>query len=538
MTRSTNNVTRLRRVALGSLLAATGLLVSARAPSPDVDLLIVGGQVIDGTSRASTRHADIGVTGDKISFVGDASATKIRAKRTINAAGRLVTPGFIDPHTHSGDDLASADLKQRAVLNHVMQGVTTVVIGNDGGGGFAVPELFDSIRRFGTGVNVATLVGFGPVRRQVVGEVDRAATPAEIARMRELVARGMCAGALGFSTGLYYAPQSFAPTAEVVALAREAAARGGLYETHLREEGSGGIGLIAAVEEALAVGREARLPVHIAHIKALGVDVHGTAPAIIARIGAARRAGLRVTADQYPWSASGTRLTSALAPRWALDGGLPAFRARLDDTMSRSRLRVDMTENLRRRGGANHVLITGGAQKGKRLDAIATNWRTEPVDAAIRIVRDEGDATIASFNMSNRDIAAFAKQPWVVGSSDASDGHPRKFGSFAERWLRFVRAERLLTPAEFVHRSSGMTAAIFGIKGRGTIRVGNYADMVIFDPARFSAKATYENPALLAEGVQTVLVNGRLAVDRGRSTGTLAGRAIAKARDPKWSCPV
>ena len=519
------------------LVAAAGLLgscASLDAPPKALDLLIVGGSVIDGTGSEPQR-SDVAIVGDRISFVGDAARARLVAKRTIDASGLIVAPGFIDPHTHSADDLSAPEASRRAVLNHLMQGVTTVFVGNDGGGDM---KQFETLAgRGGTGVNVATFVGFGPVRRGVLGDFARAPNAAELGRMRQLVARGMCAGALGFSTGLYYAPQSFAKTPEVTALAAEAASRGGVYESHLRDEGSDNIGLEAAVDEALAIGRSAGLPVHIAHIKALGVDVHGKAPAIIGKIAAARQAELRVTADQYPWTASGTRISAALVPRWAMEGGRAELGKRLADPALRTRLRADMADNLRRRGGADTLLIIGGKHEGRRLDALAREWNVDPLTAATRILNEEGDAPIASFNMIAADIEAFARQPWVVASSDAVDGHPRKFGSFALRWQQFVRERKILTPVEFVHRSSGLTASMFGLAGRGALSVGNSADIAIFDPARFAAKATYDDPAALAEGVQTVVVNGQVAVEAGKPTGALAGRPLRKPRASSWTCP-
>lgn len=514
-----------------------GLLTSCASidtPRQAIDLLIVGGSVIDGTG-ASPERVDVGIVGDRISFVGDAAQGGLTAKRVIDASGLIVAPGFIDPHTHSADDLSAPEASRRAVLNHLMQGVTTVFVGNDGGGDMTQFEALAA--RGGTGVNVATFVGFGPVRRAVLGDSARAPDAAELGQMREIVARGMCAGALGFSTGLYYAPQSFAKTPEVAALAAEAASRGGVYETHLRDEGSDNVGLEAAVEEALTVGRSARLPIHIAHIKALGIDVHGRAPAIIAKIAAARQSGLRVTADQYPWTASGTRISSALVPRWAMEGGRAELGKRLAQPALQPRLRTDMADNLRRRGGADTLLIMGGKHEGRRLSTVAREWNVDPLTAAIRILNEEGDAPIASFNMVASDIEAFARQPWVVASSDAVDGHPRKFGSFALRWQQFVRERKILTPAEFVHRSSGLTASIFGLQKRGALQVGNFADIIVLDPQRFVAKANYDNPAEIAEGMQTVVVNGQVAVMAGKPTGILAGYPLREPRISNMACP-
>jgi N-acyl-D-aspartate/D-glutamate deacylase len=352
--------------------------------------------------------------------------------------------------------------------------------------------------------------------------------------MRALVARAMCEGAFGFSTGLYYAPQSFAQTEEVIALAREAAARDGLYETHLRDESSDNVGLIAAVEEALRIGREADLPVHIAHIKAQGVDVHGQSSSVIALIEAERAAGRRVTADQYPWRASGTRVSNALIPRWTqADGGPDAMRRRLADPALAERLETEIADNIRRRGGPASLLITSGPHRGLHLGQLAEALGVTPVDAARRVAL-EGDARLASFNMDETDIRNFMRQPWVVTSSDATPGHPRRYGSFPAKFALYVRETPLLTIEQFVHRSSGLTAQIFGLEHRGLLREAHFADVVVFDPTRFSARATYQEPELYSEGVLYAIVNGALAINRATATGALAGHALRKT--PSRGC--
>ncbi len=507
---------------------------AVEGPAPRLDLLLRGGQVIDGTGGPA-RRADVGVIGDRIVLVGDASGRD--AARILDVAGLIVAPGFIDPHTHAGADLASDDAAVRANLNYLAQGVTTVFIGNDGDGRPDIAARFSEAERRGVGVNVAGYVGFGAVRRAVVGQDDRAPTAAELARMKTLVAGAMCEGAVGFSTGLYYAPQSFSTTDEVIALAREAATRGGVYDSHLRDEGSDNIGLLAAVEEALRIGREAGMPVHIAHIKALGVDVHGKSADVIALVEAERARGLRVTADQYPWSASGTRVSNALMPRWAMDGGEAALKARLADPVLRDRLVADITDNLRRRGGPTSLLLTSGPYAGKRLGELADAWKIQPVEAAIRVVRDEGDARVASFNMADADIAAFATRPWVMTGSDGSPGHPRKYGTYPLAWTQFVTGGRLMSPEQFVRRSSGLVADTFGLEGRGYLAAGKFADVVVLDPATFAARADYEHPTRLSTGVRWALVNGRPAIEDGRPTLALAGKGLRRPVHPEWKCP-
>lgn len=531
----------MRHAAISLALAlAPALLASgpqAKRPSAPLDVLITGGEVLDG-SGGPVRHVDVGVRGNRIVLVAARGRRTIPARQTIDARGLIVAPGFIDPHTHSEPDLVAADPQRRAALNHIMQGVTSVVVGNDGDGS---PDMAAAFARLaaggGPGVNVARYVGFGAVRRSVIGDAARAPTAVEQAAMRKLVSRAMCQGALGLSTGLYYAPQSFAATDEVIDLAREAAARGGIYDTHLRDEGSETVGLFAAVDEALRITREAGLPLHIAHLKLLGVDVHGQAPRLIARLEQAQTAGQAVTADQYPWTASGTNLANALVPRWAHDGGRQAMVARLGDPALATRLREGMADNLRRRGGGASLLLVGGAWRGKRLSQVAEAWGITPLDAAIRILREGDPAPVASFNMDAGDVAMIVAQPWVVAGSDATDGHPRRFGSFAKRWQDFVRARPVLTPAAFVARASGETARQLGLKDRGILRVGAYADIAVFDPQTYAAQADYETPEKLASGMRWVLVNGRIAVAAGQPTYARAGLALPKPRQTNWSCP-
>ena len=494
-----------------------------------VDLLIRGGTVYTGTDAPFV--GDVALSGDRIRAVG--RRLRYRAARVVDARGMIVAPGFIDPHTHVGEQLQSPDARARLIPAFLMQGVTTALIGNDGGGNPDVAAVLGSARARPVGINFAAYVGFGEVRRAVIGEADRAPTPDEVVRMRALVARAMCQGALGLSTGLFYAPQSFSRTDEVIALAREAASRGGLYDSHLRDESSYSVGLAAAVDEAITIGREAGLPVNISHIKALGVDVQGQAPAIVARIDAARRTGQRITADQYPWSASGTSLVAALVPRWAQDGGRAALLRRFDDAALATRLHTEMAENLRRRGGAASLLITEGTQHGRRLNEVAGTG--DPVAAAISVIR-QADPGVVSFNQSEADIETFMRQPWAMTSSDASGGHPRAFGSFARLYAEYVVRRHVLTLRAMIARSSTLTAETFGFVDRGRLRPGAFADVVVFDPLTYAARATYERPNELASGVRTVFVNGVAAVDNGALTGAAAGRGLAHIPRP-GSCP-
>lgn len=517
---------------IGASLLCLGLAVSAAGRSPPVgyDIVIRGGQVYTGDAAPFT--GDVAVKGDRIVYVGPKAPGK--AAKTIEAKGMIVAPGFIDPHTHAGAALASDSPVERLVLPFLTQGVTTAFIGVDGGGD---PDVVRTLSGQGTGINYATYVGFGAVRSSVIGNANRAPTPGELDQMKGLVAKAMCQGALGLSTGLFYAPQSFAQQGEVADLARVAGAAGGIYDSHLRDESSYSIGLLGAVDEAIAIGRDAAIPVHIAHIKALGVDVQGSAPQVIARIEAAQERGQVVHADQYPWSASGTGLSAALVPRWAQDGGRAAMLGRFADDQLTARLRTDMTENLRKRGGPEAILVTAGLDSavGKTLAAIAREKGIDPVSAALDILK-RSEVSIASFNQSEADIAMFMKRDWVVTSSDASVGHPRYYASFARKYAAYVRDKKVIDLRRFIASSTLRTARMFGLEGRGELKAGAFADVIVFDPARFNARADYASPTLFSTGMKVVLVNGQLGIDDGEPTGIAAGLPLARPAKP-GVCP-
>ena len=518
----------LRLLLSGALSGALAFPSLTAAQSRTVDVLLAGGIVVDGTG-APARRADVGVAGDRITFVGDAARAGVTGRRTIDARGLIVAPGFIDPHTHTLEDLSSP--QRHANEHYLMQGVTTVVTNNDGGGTVDIGATLDAWTRDGIGTNAALYVPQGAVRRRVMGMSSAAPTPLQLDSMRAVVARGMTDGALGLSTGLYYAPGSYASTDEVIALARVAARSGGIYDSHMRDESSYTIGLLGSIDEVLRIAREAAIPVHISHIKALGADVWGQSDSVVARVAAARAAGLKVTADQYPYLASGSSVGSALLPRWAEAGGRDSLRARIDDAATRSRLATEMERNLARRGGAASLLVTGGrdgATRGRTLAEIAAARGESPIDVALRIVL-AGDAAVASFNMKESDVRTFMVQPWVMTGSDGSDGHPRKFGTFPRKLRHYVFDEHVLTLEQAIHVSSQLTAETLQLPDRGVVQEGRFADLIVFDSATVADSATYVRPTVLATGMRYVLVNGQLAVDGGRSTGALAGRALRHA---------
>lgn len=513
------------------LLALVAWFSAGGPPRPTLsaapgDLLIRGGLVVDGTG-APPRRADLLVAGGRIRTVAPAGTRGLDARDTIDATGLVVAPGFIDPHTHTAEDLSGS---RRANLAYLMQGVTTVVTGNDGGGPVHVGALLARWRRAGIGTNAALYVGHGTVRGIVLGARSGVPTPAELRRMTALVDTAMREGALGLSSGLYYAPGSFATTEEVIALARVAGTHGGVYDTHLRDESSYNIGLLAAVDEALRIGREGHLPVHLSHIKALGTDAWGKADTVIAHVRAAQAAGLEVTADQYPYTASGTALGAALLPRWAEAGGRDSLRARAADAPVRARMLAEMRENLRRRGGADAMLLTGSRVPGitgRRLSEVATQRGGDPVDVALDVIL-AGDADVASFNMREEDIRRFMREDWVMTGSDGSSGHPRKYGTFPKLFHDYVFGAHLLTLEAAVRRSAALPARALHLTDRGELRPGAWADVIAFDSTGYVDRATYESPERLAAGVRWVVVNGRVAVREGQPTGILAGQALTR----------
>jgi N-acyl-D-aspartate/D-glutamate deacylase len=511
------------RLSLILLLAATPAFAQTQ-----YDILIRGGTVISGT--AAPRVTDIGIRDDRIILVGPAGTAT--AKKTIDATGLTVAPGFIDPHTHTSGDLSSAQsaagVPRRANLPYLLQGVTTVITNNDGGSPIDIGAQLGGWTKNGIGTNAAVYVGQGSVRGTVVGSTSAKPTAAQVDSMKKLVARAMDAGAIGMSTGLFYAPGSYSSTEEVIELAKVAAAKGGMYDSHIRDESSYTVGLIGAVNEVIRIGREAKMPVHISHIKALGVDVWGQSDSVIKLMKHARAAGIDITASQYPYTASGSSVGASLLPRWAESGGNDSLRMRFADPATRAKIVPEMEENLRRRGGANTLLMTSTRDKtilGKRLDAIAKERGVSPIEAAIQIILN-GGSSVASFNMTENDIDAFMKQDFIVTDSDGSDGHPRKYGTFPKIIREYVNERKVLTLREAIERSSTRTAKMFGFKDRGVLAPGALADVIVFDAAHFTDKSTYERPTLLAEGMKFVLVNGTLAIDDGKYTGAMAGKVI------------
>jgi len=502
---------------------------SAESPEP-LDLLLKGGQVVDGSGSAA-RSEDVGIRGDRIVFLGNAFKENATAARTLDVHGLVVCPGFIDPHTHTLGDLSNPT--SNGNVNYLMQGVTTVVTGNDGAGSPHPAKILDLWQRQGIGTNAALLVGHGAVRGEVLGNGDVQPTFEQLDAMKALVRGAMQEGAFGVSTGLFYVPGSFAKTEEVIELSKVVAAMGGYYDSHMRDEDSYSIGLLGSIAETIRIGREAKIAVHISHIKALGPQVWGKSVDAIQMIEKARSEGIDVTADQYPYTASGSSLVASLLPAWAQAGKTEEVLARLDDQSLHPRLLKETAENLQRRGGADSLLFTSSRAPellGKRLSDVAKEKNLGPVAAALAIMRErklEG-LDVASFNMNEDDIARFMKQPWVMTGSDGSHGHPRMFGTFPRKLRVYVYQRKIISLAFMVHASSDFAARTIGISERGLLRVGYFADVIAFDPATVADQSTYEHPNEFAVGMKYIIVNGKLAVEDGKYTGALAGRPLRK----------
>lgn len=506
-----------------------GFALGACSPVLEADIILTNGTVYIG-DKSEAFVGDVAIREDIIVFAGEDSQ-HIKAGNRIDVTGQIIAPGFIDPHTHSLGELQSDEAPKRQNDNYRFQGVTTVFNGNDGFGKPDVAGIRQAMLENGVGTNTALFIGHGATREQVMGNENRAPTADELGAMKSLVADAMEAGALGLSTGLFYAPGSFSKTDEVIALSKVAAEYGGIYDSHIRDEATYNIGLEAAIDEVLEIGEQANIPVHIAHIKALGVDVWGKSKPIIETINTARASGQKITADQYPWPASGTRISNALLPRWVKSGSHDAYMARLADPELRSQILAETRENLRRRGGAEAVLITQNKRgwQGLTLDKIAKNEALTPAEMAIKIA-SQGDARIASFNMNAEDIANFMRQPWVMTSSDGSTGHPRKYASFPRKYETYVKGESLMDIGTFIYRSSGLTAQTFGLCDRGFLRQGYKADIVVFDPDSFRQVADFHIPEELSEGVTYLFVNGQAAIDKGESQPIFPGRVLKRCK--------
>lgn len=562
----------IRYLALVLLFSASALNAQER-----YDLLITNGRVMDGSGNPWVR-ADVGVRGDRIVAVGDlAGAT---ATRTIDATDRLVVPGFIDIHSH-GDDtgdreetLRSDDARRRAAPNLVAQGVTTIVVNQDGRSQWPIAPQAEEMRTKGVGPNVALMIGHGTVRGQVLGQdYRRPSTDAEIARMKALVRQGMQEGAWGISAGLEYTPGRWSTTDEVVALVEEIVPFRGFYISHERSEGADpmwywpsrdGAGpptLLDAVSETIEIGERTGAVVVASHIKAKGAHYWGSSLAAVQLIEQARGRGVQVFADQYPYETSGSDGNTVLLPDWlfedlyrrrrdAADGAPPAdfaaaLRAALADPATAAAVRQDIAHEIRRRGGAQNVVVfeyPDPAAVGKSIAELAEARGVSPVDMAIAL-QYEGDRSrpgggrLRGFSMSEVDLDVYAAQPWTITASDAGialpmDGsvHARYYGTFPRRIRHFALDRGVVTLEDAIRSMTTLPAMVMGLRNRGRIAEGAFADITILDLERVRDTATFFEPHQYAEGIDWVFVNGEPVVADGELTFGLPGRVLSPER--------
>ena len=510
------------------------MLAAPRAQTPSFDLIIRNGRIVDGTGSPWYR-ADVAIRGDAIARIAPRIDTP--AARVVDAAGKVVSPGFIDLHTHARRgifDVPTAD-------NYVRQGVTTIFEGPDGGSPIPLRPFLDRVSATRITPNFAMFVGQGSVRDQVIGPADRKATPAEIDRMRTLVQQGMEDGAFGLSSGLFYVPGTFTPTAEVVELARVAGRMGGIYISHMRDEASR---VTDSVRETIEIGEKGGLPTQVTHHKVIGKANWGKSVDTLRLIDEARARGVDATIDQYPYTASSTGIGSALLPSWALEGGRESTLKRLQTPSSRSEIRSEIIRIIKdERGGGDPQNVQlarcdwDHSLDGKRLGDVTKGRGHEPTienaaDTVLWIIEQGGCQGI--FHAINEDdLQRILRHPATMIGSDGevpifgqASPHPRSYGTFVRVLGRYVRELKVITLEDAVRKMSAYPAQRTGLADRGVLREGLKADVVVFDPSTIRDRATFEQPHQYGEGVSVVVVNGQVAFEDGKMTSARPGRVL------------
>jgi len=546
----------LKKTAAGAI-ATSPVLSVACGLFPDFDLLIIGGTLYDGAGRPPLR-GDLGITNGKVAALGH--LVNRSARRRIDATGLAVAPGFIDLHSHSDEELLLGGESQ----SKIRQGVTTEIIGQDGD---SIAPLTEEMRakrseqlqeRYGVEIdwtdfagyfrrlrkgklitNVASMVGQGTLREYVVGEDNRPATADEIEKMKALARDAFHQGAYGISSGLEYTPGSFASTEEIIQVCKSMNGHG-IYSSHIRNEDDT---VLEAIDEALRIARESGVALNISHLKASAPRNWQKVPWILQRLDAARASGLKVTCDRYPYIAYSTDLSS-LFPLWSREGGREKFVARLKDVALQDSLRTAVLGKIEKLGGWQAVMISSLPKnpqrekfEGKTLEAL-TQDGTDPFRLLVDlVVQEEGGGSMVGFAMNEEELTAVLRYPYCMVASDASglatagllrrgNPHPRAFGCFPRVLGKYVRQEKLFSLEEAVRRMTSLPATTLGLQDRGRLQVGHWADVVIFDPAKVTDRATWTAPHQYPDGISFVLVNGEVVIDGGQFTGKLAGRIL------------
>jgi dihydroorotase/N-acyl-D-amino-acid deacylase len=552
-------------IVIAAMLLGTSALLLAQALAPAFDLVITNGHIIDGTG-SPWYSGDLGIRDGKVAAIGNLAASP-RAG-TIDAAGKVVAPGFIDLLGQSELTI----LVDPRLPSKIYQGITTEITGE---GGTVAPlndaiiqadrsgydhykitpdwrtfrQYFARLEKQGMGINLASYVGATQVRRMILGDDDKQPTPEQLDRMKALVRDAMKDGTVGVSTALEYAPAPYAKTDELIALATEAGKFGGIYSTHMRNESDS---VLEAIDEAIRIGREAHVPVEIWHIKVAGKNNWGRMPQVVAKIDAARASGADVTADTYAYTAWFNDL-SAFIPQWAHDGGDAKLVERLKDPATRERIRKDLLtpskdwDNEWQEIPGPEAIMIGIVQnpkllplQGKRMSEIAKLWNKDPMDALFDFLIQDPFAGVAVFGMSEPDVTLALQQPWVAIDNDSSgtspEGilglehpHPRAYGTFPRILRKYVREDHALTLEDAIRKFSALPAQRLRLTDRGVLKAGMWADVVIFDPATVRDLATFENPNQLSQGMDYVLVNGTPVIEQGKMTGALPGKVLRGA---------
>jgi N-acyl-D-amino-acid deacylase len=551
-----------------ALCAAFQLHAQAVPAAQSFDVVIVHGHIIDGTG-SPWYSGDVGIRDGRIAAIGNLAAAP--RKRLIDAAGKVVAPGFIDMLGQSEMTI----LVDPRLPSKIYQGITTEITGE---GNSAAPindatiaadraaydhyhitpdwrtlrQYFARIEKQGMGINLASYVGATSVRRMVLGDADVQPSATQLDQMKSLVRDAMRDGAVGLSTALQYTPAPYAKTPELIALAGEAGKFGGIYATHMRSEGDA---VLDSVDESARIGREGHLPVEVWHLKAAGKANWGRMPQIVARIDKYRSEGIDISANTYAYPAWFNDF-SAFVPPWAHDGGVAKFIERLKDPALRERIRKDMLSPAKDSAGedwdnewqeipgpeAIQIAVVQNPDllplQGKRLSEVAAMWKEDPIDALCDIlIKDKSFTQVAVFGMSEPDVLLALKQPWVSIDNDSSgtspDGllgtehpHPRAYGTFPRILRKYVREEKELTLPDAIRKFSALPAQRLRLTDRGVLKQGMWADVVVFDPARITDKATFENPNQFSEGMEYVLVNGVPVIESGKMTGALPGKVL------------
>ena len=526
---------RISHAAIPSAVVATLLaFVALSAQTQPFDLIIRNGRIVDGTGSPWYR-ADIAVRGDTIARI--APRIEAPAARIIDAAGQVVAPGFIDLHTHARRNIFQVPTAE----NYVRQGVTTLMEGPDGSSPLPIKPFLDRLAATRVSPNFGLFVGQGTIRDQVIGPVNRKATPDEIEKMRGLVRQGMQDGAFGLSSGLFYVPGTFTPTAEVVELAKVAGAMGGIYISHMRDEAAG---ILDSVRETIEIGEKGGLPTQVTHHKIVGRKNWGKSVDTLRLVEEARARGVDATIDQYPYTASSTSIQAALMPAWALEGGRDEIIKRLRTATMKTEIQKETSRLiLEERGGGdpNNVQLArcewDPSLAGKRLGEVTKGRGLEPTvenaaATALWLV-EQGGCSGIFHAINEEDLQRILRHPATMIGSDGevpifgeASPHPRSYGTFARVLGRYVRELKTITLEDAVHKMSAFPAQRIGLADRGVLREGLKADIAVFDPGTVRDLATFEKPHQYAEGVSYVVVNGQLAFENGKMTAARPGRIL------------